>query len=78
MAAFTGRGVVSKEVQLDLAELTITGDIQVEGTRRELGRRHVRDIEEDAVNMYMASVALGEDTISQEGVGRGNRRAEHP
>lgn len=32
MVAFTGRGVVSKEVQLDLAELTVTVDIQVEGT----------------------------------------------
>lgn len=76
--AFTGRGVVSKEVQLDLAELTVTVDIQVEGTCRELGRRQVRDIDEGAVNIYMASVALGGDTISQEGVGSDKIRAEHP
>lgn len=70
--------MVSKEVQLDLAELTVTVDIQVEGTCRELGRRQVRDIDEGALNIYMASVALGEDTIIQEGVGSGKSRAEHP
>lgn len=71
VVAFTGRGVVSKEIQLDLAELTVTVDIQVEETFRELGRRQVRDIDEGIINIYMASVTLGEDTINQAGVGSG-------
>lgn len=41
----TERGVVYREVQLDLSEFTVTVNIQVQGTCRELGRRQVRDID---------------------------------
>lgn len=47
----TERGVGYKEVQPDLAESTVTVDIQVEGTCRELGRRQVGDTDEDTINI---------------------------
>lgn len=36
---------------LDLTEFTVTVNIQVERTCRELGRRQVRDRDEDAINI---------------------------
>lgn len=47
----TERGAVHREVQLDLAVSTVVVDIQVEGTCRDLGRRQVRDTDQDAINI---------------------------